>query len=166
MTKPPATSKLKPSPLEMYDRVVEQILREEANVANRIQWLLTFSGLLFVALGFDQGAVFDQSGLSKLFWIGLPLLGLAITASAFAGIVAANQSKNKYRDWWGDRLKELEKCNELKGARLEGWFPLPYGPKEKDWKKNSSFLGRLSSYGVCAVLASAWIAVGIGIVAG
>lgn len=135
MTKPPATSKLKPSPLEMYDRVVEQILREEANVANRIQWLLTFSGLLFVALGFDQGAVFDQSGLSKLFWIGLPLLGLAITASAFAGIVAANQSKTKYRDWWGDRLKELEKCNETKALAFKVGFPCLMGLRKKIGKR-------------------------------
>lgn len=133
--------------LDKFNLVSEQVRREEANIANRIQWMLTFAGLLFISLGLGEGSFLSNSGGWRYV---VPFLGLLVSFEALAGVHAANLSKGAYRTWWDSERNTNAAAKQL---------PLPYGSKADSWHKNTSRLGRISSSGLCLTVSAAWIAV-------
>lgn len=72
-----------------YDAISQQINREDDLVNKRLTWTLTFSGLLFAALGFLAGTNKPDQAVLDVFKIALPLMGIAISLAGLFGVLAA-----------------------------------------------------------------------------
>jgi hypothetical protein len=96
-----------------YEQLAHQIEREDGLINTRIQWMLTFQGLLFTAIAFGESANAGNSTfLAGLRYI-IPIVGIIVGFLAFLAVQAALSALKDLKALWNP-------------FRYSG-YPRPYG---------------------------------------
>ena len=88
-----------PTALDAYDAFRKQVSREDELIHRRLTWMLTTQGFFFTALAFIGKPGGDAKLVCLLkFWV--PLLGVAVSASALGANVMAHRVLGMLEEEW------------------------------------------------------------------
>ena len=134
--------------METWKLLREKIVHEDAWIQQRINWLTASNGVLLAAyvgtLNLSTDVSIQQTLLRGYLALGIPFAGLLLTGLILAGVHGANVSIQEV-------IQEWERAPVPRGR--ERHLPRLHS---SPWPKR---LGRLASYGTCAVLLLVWAAV-------
>jgi hypothetical protein len=91
---------------EIYDRIRKKIEHEDTLVSQRLSWLLTSQGFLFVAFGLLLNAPAADS--KHLVIAGLSILGIITSLLTLQGVVCASNAITDAFVWWMETTKHPE----------------------------------------------------------
>lgn len=99
----------------LYDRLANQIEREEKLINNRFSWMLTAEGFMFAAIAL-LGKMSQQNHLYAAIVDIIPIVGGLIAFAALIGVWGAYLSKREYK-----RIYNIELANS------PDIYPRPFG---------------------------------------
>ncbi len=125
--------------LTIAKAVAEQIGVEQAVVANRLSWNLTFQGFMIASYALVATSAFTEPSRT---WIHLIIIvaGILVSVSTFIGVWASRLQSSQLKRHWDEQNLDIS------------GYPRPFA------EPLPSLLGRIPPFLICFTISAMWIA--------